>query len=446
MLPNLVPSNRRTLSHSYNNNTKNKQPASSRKVLIVLAIAVPSFFLGNLFSLYNGVVQCASEHHLEGSASAVLNPTGMRNTKADATVMLQQTPQQKEQERIKVEADVQARVAEKVRTLTIEMQAHAAESVDRLVEERMQVFQQQLDVNCASPGDKESTTAKESTKTSVLFPVNQVGHYAMGMARTTKDAFTGKLDMGVPLDKPVNGSLDVLMIYGNAKSLPQKTRNAGSDVVLDLSVEEALEHCDYLNIMLTWHTAGGREQCIAIVPQYESYHLQKWMRVDGAGRLDKSTPLRMVSRGHQSNGRDQFSPPTMTDTRKNWDLLKGYLESIDDVMADLKPIVEKIAVKNTIIVMVCNFGQAELLMNFVCSAKARGFDISNILVFSTDQETTDLAESIGLTAYFDERVRTLPATRYIPALQTWMLAYGLYCIVCHEPRMNKRTMHSHQLL
>jgi hypothetical protein len=53
---------------------------------------------------------------------------------------------------------------------------------------------------------------------------------------------------------------------------------------------------------------------------------------------------------------------------------------------------------------VCNFGQSELLLNFACNARAKGLDIGNVLVFATDQETKTLAESVGLTAYFDERV------------------------------------------
>jgi hypothetical protein len=52
---------------------------------------------------------------------------------------------------------------------------------------------------------------------------------------------------------------------------------------------------------------------------------------------------------------------------------------------------------------VCNFGQSQLLLNFACAARARGLDVSNVLVFATDQETKDLAESVGLTAFFDKR-------------------------------------------
>ena len=50
-------------------------------------------------------------------------------------------------------------------------------------------------------------------------------------------------------------------------------------------------------------------------------------------------------------------------------------------------------------------GQSELLMNFVCSATARNLDLSAVLVFATDEETKELAEGLGLTAFFDRTVR-----------------------------------------
>jgi len=57
-------------------------------------------------------------------------------------------------------------------------------------------------------------------------------------------------------------------------------------------------------------------------------------------------------------------------------------------------------------ILIVIVGQSELLLNFACSARARGFDISNVLVFATDEETKELAESVGMTSYFDHRVRT----------------------------------------
>jgi hypothetical protein len=56
------------------------------------------------------------------------------------------------------------------------------------------------------------------------------------------------------------------------------------------------------------------------------------------------------------------------------------------------------------VVMVCNHGQSELLMNFVCAANARKLDLSAVLVFATDEETKDIAEGLGLTAFFDKMV------------------------------------------
>jgi hypothetical protein len=46
-----------------------------------------------------------------------------------------------------------------------------------------------------------------------------------------------------------------------------------------------------------------------------------------------------------------------------------------------------------------------LLMNFACSARRKGFDLGNVLVFPSDKETKELAEGLGLTTYYDEKVR-----------------------------------------
>ena len=43
-------------------------------------------------------------------------------------------------------------------------------------------------------------------------------------------------------------------------------------------------------------------------------------------------------------------------------------------------------------------------MNFVCAARARGLDLSPVLVFATDEETKELAEGLGLTSFYDETV------------------------------------------
>jgi hypothetical protein len=65
--------------------------------------------------------------------------------------------------------------------------------------------------------------------------------------------------------------------------------------------------------------------------------------------------------------------------------------------------------------MVTNFGQAQLLVNFVCSARARGLDISRLLLFATDRETSKLAESLGIPVFLDEAVRGLSGSASLAA-------------------------------
>ena len=278
-----------------------------------------------------------------------------------------------------------------------------------------------LEMKKSLPACKPNNNNKQETTSIVEFP-STTHKYAVGMARTRKQDFVDMLDLGVPIDLPTQGDEEVIVVYSHEKALPnhyedihEASSTNGGNIPL-LSMEDTVQHCDYLNVVLT-DRSGSRNQCVALVPQYESYHVQKFMRVeseevqDGGGvtlkygKLDSKQPLHMVSRGYQSNGREQFAPPAKKHIRQNWELLEKYIHGFDESLAELKPLVEKIATSDkTVIVMVCNFGQSELLVNFVCAAKSRQLDTSPVLVFATDKETKELAESLGLTAFYDEKV------------------------------------------
>jgi hypothetical protein len=106
-------------------------------------------------------------------------------------------------------------------------------------------------------------------------------------------------------------------------------------------------------------------------------------------------------------------------------MLSKYFDAFPDVMKELKPLVEKVATPGrTVTVMVSNFGQSELLVNFVCAARKRNLDTSSILVFATDLETKGLAESLGLTAFYDERVSESFCVKYICAFD--LHGFGSY--------------------
>lgn len=266
-------------------------------------------------------------------------------------------------------------------------------------------------------------------------PQERMGQVVTGMGRVDRDAFATNFDMGVPLDESKKGNQEVLLLYNGLDALPSNAFDAeqsksAHQVPLLLSVEEATENCKQLHIVLTQPGRSG--QCVALMGQYESFHVQKFMRLPEQGKIDPSAPMRLVNRGAQENGNKSTKPPTRAQTLQHWDVLAKYLRSMPGVLNKLKPIVQQLATNNAVVVMVCNFGQSELLMNFVCNAKAKGLDISSVLVFCTDIETQELAESLGLAIFYDETIfERMPknaAKRYADNNFMAMMGAKVYCV------------------
>ena len=212
------------------------------------------------------------------------------------------------------------------------------------------------------------------------------------------------------MDASTPNNQQVLLIYTRPGALPTDATLADQASrpgdVPTLSVKEATENCDFLNIVLS-EPKSNRAQCIAVMGQYESFHIQKFMRLDAKVKspVNRNLPLRLVNRGSQANGRLSTPPPPKTISMKYWDILQKYLSRFPSKLDLLRPIAKKVAKNNAVIVLVCNHGQSELLLNFVCAAKAKGFDLSAVLLFATDEETKELAESLGITVFYDFEVR-----------------------------------------
>lgn len=212
------------------------------------------------------------------------------------------------------------------------------------------------------------------------------------------------------------GKDDVIILYGGKSSLPSTNKEATTSITdlestpPNLSAQEATANCGGLNVIFT-DTHDGLDQCIAIVGNYESYHIQRWMRIDGrraGSKLDPHQPLYPVGRGLQTNGMDKFSAPEDYHMKQNQDLLRTYFDQLDGTIEILKPKAASCAGDdNTVIVMVCNTGQSDLLINFVCSADARGFgDVvrEKVLLFATDQGMLDIALGLGMKAFYNEKI------------------------------------------
>ena len=247
--------------------------------------------------------------------------------------------------------------------------------------------------------------------------------FVIGSALIGKNDFLANFDYGIP--KPPSkrdhesdpGKDDVILLYGSTKALPDRSTGvvyldeSGNGTSLPhLSAQDATKNCGALNVIFT-DSRKDMQQCIAIVANYESYHIQRWMRINPAGNhpLDISLPLSHVGRGMQDNGADKLEAPGDRSAIANQALLETYFSRLDDTLSKLGPMAKACAGRdNTVIVMVCNTGQSELLINFVCSAQARGFgDVvrEKVLVFATDEGVLDIAQGLGLRAFYDEEVR-----------------------------------------
>lgn len=178
------------------------------------------------------------------------------------------------------------------------------------------------------------------------------------MAHITRTAFAERFDLGVPIDKTDGPQdRDLLMIYSKRAAMPDRMQKKGGNEQFEFfeSAEEATENCDHMHVL--FHNRGGdKNLCLAIMPNYQSFHIQNWMRMPEKGPGDHSYPLRLVGRGMQWKGEDDFDPPKyLRQSKFTWPKLRVYLESLEYVLFNLKKIVNRIKYKNTVIVMVVRF-------------------------------------------------------------------------------------------
>lgn len=216
------------------------------------------------------------------------------------------------------------------------------------------------------------------------------------MALISGEEFSNHFDTG----KSTKGTLDdVLMLHMDDGSFK------GVNTLPILSSLNATEKCNIMHVIEM--IPKTRNTCLSIFNNYDSYHVQRWMRLQGES--DKNLPFVRVSRQTNTDGSIEFLAPTRRFMDIHMSLLETYLKSLDKILDHLTPVVKRIAKNNTIVIMTCNFGQRMLLVNFVCSSRAKGIDLGNLLVFATDMKTLEVAQELGLTAFYDEVIfRSIP--------------------------------------
>ena len=104
-------------------------------------------------------------------------------------------------------------------------------------------------------------------------------------------------------------------------------------------------------------------------------------------------------------GYDEFILPKPNHLNMHQEIMRTYFHNLNKIRDELDAILKKIAVNNSVVVMTVNKGQSELLINFACSARARGFNLDNVIVFPTDKFSKDISDGLGLATYYSREVR-----------------------------------------
>ena len=258
-----------------------------------------------------------------------------------------------------------------------------------------------------------------------IFPPS-TSDYAAAMLHVSKEDLIQAYDFGHPFAPFAHGS-DAIIIYNTPKSIPDDlaVRHDALYNGAKTSASTALSNCDSLNVMFasTGHQRGGYNQCLVIAGnKLGSYHLNRYERLPPmtqqyedsqirTPKFDDSAKLRHISRTNTGEGEEEFALPLsksyeanahVVTVREHWKALLTFIDNVDTILDELRFIVDPIVKDNTVVVMTVNKGQSVLLSNFVCAARSRGLDISNVLVFPTDLEAQKVAKGLGLATYFDK--------------------------------------------
>lgn len=197
-----------------------------------------------------------------------------------------------------------------------------------------------------------------------------------GIKSIDRQSLLDTFDIGYPRRK--RGS-DPLLIHLSALKPEQ--------LISRETASAATEHCEVVKIIQT-----NSSSCIVLVEGLDDYHVSKWRR--------RKQTWRPVSR-FEGTDVTLKNPPKPISTQLLDQLLSNYFIHLSTTLDRVKPIAESIALSSKpMIVMVCNEGHAELLLNFVCACRKVGVDMSRYLVFATDSNTEELVTSWDISVVY----------------------------------------------
>jgi hypothetical protein len=247
----------------------------------------------------------------------------------------------------------------------------------------------------------------------------------VGATSVNYTEFVSSFALGAPL-QGVSNPDDAKTTFGGSRVLilhhaPSSHSTLDPIGVASDPLRTAMENCREVKqvvVHLGKRNERSRGTCVALVGHTESYHLNKWINdtdaMDGEHTLIHTNKYQFLPEYGTMSGL-LSSTPVSDDVNVFLEVARGFMGAVDDAMIQLQPLSDKVAaaghesVKGTIVVMVSNAGHAELLVNFVCSARANGVDLSKVLMFATDADVHKIALSLGLASFFNEAIfRSIP--------------------------------------
>ncbi len=291
---------------------------------------------------------------------------------------------------------------------------------------------------CPSSLEQQAAASSESYANRTFPPT--LSNMFVDFATVDRLELSNLLDIGVPMDDTKTGAEDALLLYTSSRSKPSYPKTRAQTQTSKYTATQAVENCRTVKVILMEPTQKHSvPECLAILPQWESYYVHKFMRLPpGKGPINPKAPLRYVSRSHDVKGTFSAVPDYRLHTEPSYETLVDYLQHLDEVLNELKPLLELLLKvssnpkSKTIIVQVCNYGQVELFANYICNAKSKGLDFSHIFLFATDLKTYELCQAYGIPAYYNEAIfgdmPELAARGYGDKIFRKMMMAKVYCV------------------
>lgn len=183
-----------------------------------------------------------------------------------------------------------------------------------------------------------------------------LNHFLNGAVSVNRKNLFDAFDFGVPISDNAS-SQNTLILYDSTRALPTDTtiKNAAtsnSDIP-EMDALDATANCDAMNVLFIKNPASGLRQCYALVGgQYQGYHVQRWMRIEGEGahgKVNANSPLHQVSRMVSASGYDELTMPKEWHLKLHRVIMLTYLTHLKEMQDDLKVTLQKTAVDNTVV-------------------------------------------------------------------------------------------------